>query len=163
MGGAIPSRRRAATVETSAGGVVLRTIDGVVHALVIRDPYKKWGLPKGHAEEGETRPEAALREVREETGLDDLRLGHELVTIDWSFQAPGGRIHKFATFYLMYSERGDPVPDESEGITECVWVPLERAHERVSYENTGEVVKLAQEATFGSDSHDSASRPGKAD
>ena len=64
-----------AKVETSAGGVVLRTIDRVVHALVIRDPYKKWGLPKGHAEDGESPVETALREVHEETGLDDLTLG----------------------------------------------------------------------------------------
>jgi ADP-ribose pyrophosphatase YjhB (NUDIX family) len=137
----MPKRRR---VETSAGGVVLRPIDGVPHALVIRDPYRRWGLPKGHAERGEALGETALREVSEETGLTDLELGPELVTIDWSFRANGERVHKFATFFLMYSSHGDPVPQRDEGITGCDWVPLERAHERISYENAREVVKVAQ-------------------
>ena len=131
-------------VENSAGGVVIRTIDGVPHALVIRDPYKKWGLPKGHAEEGETPPEAALREVAEETGLTDLTLGPELVTIDWLFRSKGEQIHKYTTFYLMYSAAGDPLPQRAEGITSCEWVPLAEAHDRISYENAAEVMKVAQ-------------------
>jgi len=131
-------------VEISAGGVVVRVIAGVHHALVIRDPYQKWGLPKGHAEEGETTEETALREVLEETGLTDLRVAEELVTIDWVFRAKGRRIHKFTTFFLMYSDSGDPTPEEAEGITACEWVRLDVAHERISYENASEVVKVAQ-------------------
>lgn len=113
--------------------------------LVIRDPYGKWGLPKGHNERGETLAETALREVSEETGLIQLELGPELVTIDWVFQAEGERIHKFATFYLMYSSEGDPVPEEREGITETKWVGLDAAHQRISYQNASEVVRLVQE------------------
>lgn len=113
--------------------------------LVIRDPYGRWGLPKGHAEEGEASHETALREVSEETGLTDLELGPELVTIDWSFRAGGRRIHKFATFYLMFSRGGEPVPERAEGITQVKWVPLRSAHEELSYENATEVVRAAQE------------------
>jgi len=138
-----------AQVEKSAGGIVIRTIHGVFHALLIRDPYGKWGLPKGHAERGEAPQQTALREVQEETGLQDLALGRELVTIDWYFQAQGRQIHKFTTFYLMYSETGDPTPQRAEGITECSWVPLEVAHERISYDNAGEVAKAAQRALLG--------------
>ena len=133
-------------VEISAGGVVVRVIEGVHHALIIRDPYRKWGLPKGHAEKGETTEEAALREVLEETGLTDLHLGEELVTIDWLFRAKGRRIHKYTTFFLMYSESGDPTPAHDEGITACEWVRLDHAHERISYENASEVVRVAQRA-----------------
>lgn len=143
----MPSKDRPeipAGVEISAGGVVVRVIGGVHHALVIRDPYQKWGLPKGHAEEGETTEETALREVLEETGLSDLRLGEELVTIDWVFRAKGRRVHKYTTFFLMYSESGDPEPERDEGITACEWVQLDVAHERISYENASEVVKVAQ-------------------
>jgi 8-oxo-dGTP pyrophosphatase MutT (NUDIX family) len=131
-------------VERSAGGVVVRTIEGVEHVLVIRDPYHKWGLPKGHAEKGESPAETALREVEEETGLNDLSIGDELVTIDWFFRAEGRRIHKFTTFFLMHSVSGEPVPEEGEGISACEWVPLRSAHERISYDNASEVVKVAQ-------------------
>jgi ADP-ribose pyrophosphatase YjhB (NUDIX family) len=137
--------RRRAQVVKSAGGAVVRVIGGVPHLLLIRDPYEKWGLPKGHAENGETLHETALREVAEETGLADLELGPELVTIDWRFRAQRKEIHKFATFYLMYSKRGDPRPERGEGITAADWVRLESAHERVSYPNAIVVVRAAQE------------------
>ena len=139
MAGSEPTK-----VEKSAGGVVVRAIDGLVHALVIRDPYKNWGLPKGHLENGESPDRAALREVAEETGLSDLRLGPELVTIDWRFRAQSTAIHKFTTFFLMFSDAGDPVPQSGEGISECVWVPLLEAHHKITYENASEVVRVAQ-------------------
>lgn len=143
-------------VETSAGGVVLRVVEGTWCVLVIRDPYRKWGLPKGHAEADETAGETALREVAEETGLKDLRLGEELVTIDWTFRSSGRRIHKYTTFFLMYSEAGEPTPEFAEGITACEWVPLHRAHERISYENASEVVRVAQSIAEEDDSNEAA-------
>lgn len=139
------SARRTVDVERSAGGLVVRAIGGTPYVLVIRDPYEKWGLPKGHTEDGEALHETALREVSEETGLSDLELGPELLTIDWTFRARGRQIHKFATFYLMFSERGEPTPEKAEGITEVMWVRLESAHERLSYRNATAVVKAAQE------------------
>ena len=142
MGG----RRKRARIERSAGGVVLRAIDGVVHALVIKDPYKNWGLPKGHLEDGEGSGEAAMREVEEETGLSDVALGSQLATIDWHFRAGGKLIHKFCAFYLMGSQAGDPVPQTDEGITECVWVPLTEAEGRISYDNARDVMKAARRA-----------------
>lgn len=136
--------RRRARIERSAGGVVLRAIGGVVHALVIRDPYDNWGLPKGHLEDGEGSGDAAVREVTEETGLWDVALGPELATIDWYFRAGGKLIHKFCAFYLMGSEVGDPVPQQDEGITQCVWVPLHEAEGRITYDNAREVMKAAR-------------------
>jgi len=137
-------RRPRARTERSAGGVVLRRIDDVVHALVILDPYKNWGLPKGHLEEGEGSGAAALREVREETGLTDVTIGPELATIDWFFRMDGRLVHKFCSFFLMGSASGDPAPQTSEGITECAWVPLDVAEARITYGNAREVMKAAR-------------------
>jgi 8-oxo-dGTP diphosphatase len=139
------ARNQRARVVKGAGGVVVRTIGRDPHVLLIRDPYDKWGLPKGHAERGEALHETALREVREETGLTDLELGPELVTIDWKFRAQRREVHKFATFYLMFSQRGDPIPQKSEGIGAAEWVRLDSAHERISYPNATGVIRAAQE------------------
>jgi ADP-ribose pyrophosphatase YjhB (NUDIX family) len=122
----------------------LRAIDGVVHALVIKDPYKNWGLPKGHLEDGEGSGDAAMREVEEETGLSDVALGPKLATIDWYFRASGTLVHKFCAFYLMGSGTGDPVPQNDEGITACEWVPLDEAEHRISYDNAREVMQAAR-------------------
>lgn len=143
--GAARSRGRTPRVERSAGGVVLRRIDGEVHVLLIKDPYRNWGLPKGHVEPGEDDMGAALREVEEETGLSELIAGPELKTIDWVFRIRGRRVHKYCCFFLMVSPEGQPVPEESEGITACRWVALHEAVEEISYDNARQVLVAAVE------------------
>jgi 8-oxo-dGTP pyrophosphatase MutT (NUDIX family) len=132
------------TIERSAGGVVLRAIEGRVHVLLIRDPYRKWGLPKGHLEPEEAPQEAAVREVEEETGLSGLILGPELGEIDWVFRTGNTRVHKYCRFYLMASRAGEPVPQLAEGITEVVWFPAPEAERRVTYENARQMIRRAR-------------------
>jgi ADP-ribose pyrophosphatase YjhB (NUDIX family) len=136
--------RARARIEKSAGGVVVRRLQGAPHVLVIRDPYQNWGLPKGHLEDGEGPGEAALREVSEETGLSDLTLGDELATIDWYFRAGKKLVHKFCAFFIMTSDAGEPVPEVAEGISECVWMTLDEAEGRITYDNAREVVRAAR-------------------
>jgi 8-oxo-dGTP pyrophosphatase MutT (NUDIX family) len=132
--------------ETSAGGVVFRRApDGPVRFLLIRDSYKNWGFPKGHLERDEPPAEAARREVTEETGLDDLQLHGPIKVIDWYFRFRGKTIHKYCHFFLFESRRGEPVPEEAEGITECVWRTIDEAQQTVSYDNAREVLIQAAE------------------
>ncbi|MGM0668440.1 MAG: NUDIX hydrolase [Gemmatimonadota bacterium] len=151
----VPQRRRARE-EWSAGGVVLRRILGVVHVLLIRDPYGNWGLPKGHIEGTEAPQQAGLREVEEETGLVDLTLGRKLRTIDWYFRLKGKLVHKHCTFFLMTSDSGDPIPEEAEGITDCAWLPLLQAVDMVGYENAREVLRDATRVVFQAEERDPA-------
>lgn len=129
--------------------MVLRRIDGEVHVLLIRDPYRNWGLPKGHVEPGEGDLRAALREVQEETGLTALVPGPALMTIDWVFRLRGKRVHKFCCFFLMASPEGQAVPETAEGITDCRWVTLSRAVDEISYENARQVLVAAVELVHG--------------
>jgi len=131
--------------ERSAGGVVVRRIEGAVHALLIRDPYGKWGLPKGHLERDETSLDAAVREVCEETGLQTVQVGPELGTIDWYFRLEGRLVHKYCDYYLMHSPEGEAIPEQAEGITECVWLELDEAVSTVAYDNARSVVERARE------------------
>jgi 8-oxo-dGTP pyrophosphatase MutT (NUDIX family) len=132
-----------ARIEHSSGGVVARHMDGTVHVLLIRDPNGKWGLPKGHVENGESSREAALREVREETGLTNIDAGPSLGTIDWYFKFKGDLVHKFCDYFLMASPNGDTTPKVSEGITKCLWLPVKEAIVTVAYDNAREVVVRA--------------------
>ena len=132
--------------EVSAGGIVFRRVPPEpTRFLLIRDSYGKWGFPKGHLEDGETPQDAALRETREEAGLEQLNLQGPIKIIDWYFRFRGRRIHKYCHFFLIESPTGDPVPQASEGISDYRWLPLDKALRKLSYDNARGVLKRAGE------------------
>lgn len=112
--------------ETSAGGLVIRTVDEVPEAALIgrlsRSGRLRWSLPKGHVESGESLAQTAVREVEEETGI----LGTVLVKLgsfSYSFMAEDRRIHKRVHHFLLRAESGE-LSDADVEVTEVAWVPL---------------------------------------
>ena len=78
--------------EHSAGGIVFREEDGRVAVLVTQSSaHDGWIFPKGHLEQGETSSDAAVREVKEETGVD-ARIVERVGTIRYAFRARGRQI-----------------------------------------------------------------------
>lgn len=138
-----PRRRRAD--ETSAGGLVIRTEDGVPAAALIgrldRRGRLRWSLPKGHVESGETTEQAAIREVAEETGICG-RITARLGSVEYSFTAQGRRIHKRVHHFLMVAVAGE-LSDADIEVTEVAWVPMDEINQRLAY--AGER-RLAQRA-----------------
>jgi 8-oxo-dGTP pyrophosphatase MutT (NUDIX family) len=147
-----------AKLETSAGGVVYRVHDGVPMVLLIRDSYRNWGFPKGHLEPDEAPAAAALREVREETGVDAVTLDGAIDTIDWFFRFRGRLVHKVCHFYLMRADSARTKPQRNEGITACRWATFDEATSLVSYANARDV--LARARTMVLDPADSLDRLG---
>jgi 8-oxo-dGTP pyrophosphatase MutT (NUDIX family) len=141
--------RARAQRETSAGGVVYRVHDGGALFLLIKDSYQNWGFPKGHLESGERAEDAALREVREETGIDDLAMRGRIETIDWYFRFRGQLIHKVCHFYLMETKQATTNPQHAEGITACRWVGYDDARAAISYANARKVLGKANEMIAG--------------
>jgi len=83
--------------------------------------------------------------VTEETGLEEMVLHGPIKVIDWYFRFRGKTIHKYCHFFLFESRRGEPVPEEDEGITACVWHPLDEAQRTISYDNARDVLRRAAE------------------
>lgn len=131
--------------EVSAGGVVYRVVDAAPLYLLIRDSYRNWGFPKGHLECDEEAPDAAVREVQEETGLPTVTLCAEIDTIDWYFRFRGKLVHKICHFFLMETDCSATLPQRDEGITACRWARFEEARSLLAYENARVVLERAQE------------------
>ncbi len=86
---------------TSAGGVVHRTVDGETEILLVhRRAPVLWALPKGTPDSGETIEETALRETREETGIE-VMIEAPLTAIRYFFVRGTTRFHKTVHFFLM--------------------------------------------------------------
>lgn len=137
------TRPRKAREEVSAGGIVFRRGEEGLRVLLIRDSYRNWGFPKGHLEADESPDAAALREVREETGLVALTLRGAVDVIDWQFRFRGHLVHKVCHFYLIEAAAGHPRPLRKEGITACRWLAFDEAASLVSYENARTVLARA--------------------
>ena len=132
--------------QVSAGGVAWRRGEGGVEvALVLVGPKRRWQLPKGIVEEGEAPLAAALREVREEAGLETT-LDAELGTIEYWYVATRGaarvRYHKFVHFFLLAWQGGD-VRDHDHEVLEARWFPIAEAVERLAFPNERQVVARA--------------------
>jgi len=134
--------------EHSAGGVVTRRDDGDVDvALAARRTRKgdlAWGLPKGLVEEGEAPEQAALREVREETGLE-AEILEPLGDISYWYVWEDERIRKKVTFFLMEATGGDVSLHDHE-MEEIRWFPLREAVRRASYPSERTVLRRAVDA-----------------
>jgi 8-oxo-dGTP pyrophosphatase MutT (NUDIX family) len=105
---------------------------------------RRWQLPKGHLEAGESREEAALREVREETGVTG-RLISPLAEIDYWFVEKGSlRVHKRVHYFLLSYESGDAANFDPEEVSGAAWVSWDEALARLTFANERDVVSAAR-------------------
>ncbi|MBI2352273.1 MAG: NUDIX hydrolase [Deltaproteobacteria bacterium] len=131
--------------EISSGGIVYRRRKGVTEVAVIR-VRNKWRLPKGRVEEGEGLQETALREVREESGLEGrvvAKLGD--ITYWYTNKTKEGetiKIFKRVYFYLIRCLKGD-VRRHDEEVEEACWLPIEEAMKKLSYPTERETMRKA--------------------
>jgi 8-oxo-dGTP pyrophosphatase MutT (NUDIX family) len=142
--------RRGAPVEReySAGGVVVRAGQAGTECVVIVPTRRAKGgervlaLPKGHPENDESGADAALREIREETGVE-AQLVDKLGDVRYWYQRDGKRIAKVVSFFLFEHVSGDPAGDPFE-VEDARWMPLEEAERALSYRGEREMVALAK-------------------
>lgn len=133
------------TVEQiSAGGAAFRKTDaGFEIAIVSVNPSRRWQLPKGIIDAGETPEVAALREVREEAGIG-CKLLEKIETVEyWYFGDSRGervRFHKSVHFYLL-AYRGGDVKDHDAEVVEARWVQAEDAIEMLAFKSEKSVVE----------------------
>jgi len=126
------------STATSAGAIILREVEGMLKIALAQHQraIKTWVLPKGHVEGSESVEEAALREIYEETGLDNVQLIKHLGTImRESLKSNGDVVQKTIHFYLAYALSNSQFHGPSDlGFTEVGWFAPEEAIELLPYE-----------------------------
>lgn len=139
--------KKSVTHAFSAGGVVFRANVGMAAPLVevvlvghVRENI--WTLPKGTPAHDETREQTALREVREETGLETRIVG-EVGAIEYTFTRRGVRYIKEVFHYLMLATGGS-VDQHDHEYDEARWYPLSEAMRVMAYANEIEMVRRAE-------------------
>jgi 8-oxo-dGTP pyrophosphatase MutT (NUDIX family) len=105
----------------------------------------RWQLPKGLIDGDETPEGAAIREVREETGID-ARADTLIEKVEYWYQATKGgvriRYHKFVYFYLMWYEGGD-VSQHDHEVNEARWFPVDQALKELAFRSERGIVEKA--------------------
>jgi len=135
--------------QLSAGGVVCRRSPAgqLEVALIATQGGERWGLPKGLVEKGESLEETALREVREETGLEAESV-KRLEPIEywfwWDEDGQKVRYHKKVYYFLMAYRGGDVAQHDFE-VEDVRWFPLDEAVERASYRTERKVLQQVKE------------------
>jgi 8-oxo-dGTP pyrophosphatase MutT (NUDIX family) len=127
--------------EFSSGGLVIRNMSGRPHLAVVRLRDEILALPKGHPEKGESSQAAALREVREETGLDATPV-ERIGDIRYWYARDGDRVLKVVSFFLIRYRSGR-LEDHDHEVEDALWIPLEEAPERLAYKSEREIAETA--------------------
>lgn len=134
-------------LEKSCGAIVYRRHHGNLEILLIKHVNSgHWSFPKGHVEEGETEVETALREVKEETGID--------IIIDPTFREtvtyfPKKDTQKVVVYFIAKAKNFEYVPQEEE-IAQIKWVDICHATSVLTYENDKTIVNKAKMAITAS-------------
>ena len=138
----VKSKKLKVKREFSAGGVVFRREpEGVLWLVVKPKGSEKWRFPKGKIEKGENSSEAALREVKEEGGVEAIIL-NKIDSIKYFFIQEGQKVFKTVTFYLMeYAQ-------EAQGgfcweTEEVAWLSFEEARKKLAFSNEKKVLEKA--------------------
>jgi 8-oxo-dGTP pyrophosphatase MutT (NUDIX family) len=131
-------------VERSAGAVVFLREGRTLRYLLLHYKFKTeyWDFPRGKIEKGETPEQAALREVREETGLEAPLVPGFRHTIHWFYRREQKNYYKEVTYFLAEAPRKHVAINPREHLGHA-WLPYEAALERATHKNTKEVLRKA--------------------
>ncbi|MFH1978692.1 MAG: NUDIX domain-containing protein [Candidatus Aenigmatarchaeota archaeon] len=130
--------------ERSAGAVIFRKEGEELLFLLLHYQYKSdyWGFSMGHIEKGEEPKKTVLREVKEETGIDNIIFVDEFKEkVKWFYRRDGETFNKEVIFYLAETNTKEIILSEEH--VGYQWLTFEIAQRALGFENTKNVLENA--------------------
>ena len=129
--------------EKSCGAVIFKKQkDGPVKYLLLHYTAGHWDFPKGHQEKNEKEEQTAAREIKEETGIEDIEFVDNFrATIKYFFKKGEEKIYKEVIFFLLQSAT-DKVTLSNEHIG-YAWLGYEHAYKKLTFNNSKELLEKA--------------------
>jgi len=140
--------------EPTAGGVIFRRPEPsgagrrpadkpeTVEILLIQDSKNRWTIPKGHIEEGETARQTAEREVREETGLQEMKVLDWLGKINFRYRRSNSLVLMTTEIFLVKAEGQSGSVKKEKWMASLAWLPAPAALDKIEYEDIGKLILL---------------------
>ncbi|MCA9337248.1 NUDIX domain-containing protein [Candidatus Saccharibacteria bacterium] len=131
--------------EPTAGGVIFRhnPKNAKVEILLIQDAKDRWTIPKGHIEEGETAKQTAEREIKEETGLRELRVLNWLGKINFQYRRQQSLVLMTTEIFLVAALGDTNKLKPEEWMNGIRWFEANEALDKIEYEDIGKIILLA--------------------
>ncbi|MDZ7744774.1 MAG: NUDIX domain-containing protein [Candidatus Saccharibacteria bacterium] len=131
--------------EPTAGGVIFRhnPKSKQVEILLIQDAKNRWTIPKGHIEEGESAKQTAEREIREETGLQQVRVLNWLGKINFRYRRTNSLVLMTTEIFLVKALSDTDKLKPEEWMNGIQWFSAPEALDRIEYDDIGKLILLA--------------------